>query len=265
MGQDGRPLEELPPPDSLLEAHIETRLGGLFYLINLALFLEVYGDFTTPVHTGIALSPWDFVAVLGQELLGEEVHQDPVWPLLARLAGRGEDDAPGADFDPPGSWRIPAPWLASFVHEGIWEWEASGARLRARHPAGFLVLDMPLDGDDAMQQLVRETRDWSGSEAREWRHGVLGRAGGDETPLQRWIGWLMPYVDARLRRALGLDAADDLPHLLYAHAAYVCVTPTHLDVTFALQELPIEIRLAGLDRDPGWVPAAGRYIAFHFT
>ena len=25
-----------------------------------------------------------------------------------------------------------------------------------------------------------------------------------------------------------------------------------------------EIRMAGLDRDPGWVPAAGRVISFHF-
>jgi hypothetical protein len=24
------------------------------------------------------------------------------------------------------------------------------------------------------------------------------------------------------------------------------------------------VRLAGLDRDPGWVPAAGRRVAFHY-
>jgi hypothetical protein len=37
-----------------------------------------------------------------------------------------------------------------------------------------------------------------------------------------------------------------------------------MHINFALAELPIEIRIAGLDRDPGWVPAAGRFIAFHF-
>jgi hypothetical protein len=26
----------------------------------------------------------------------------------------------------------------------------------------------------------------------------------------------------------------------------------------------VSIRIARLDRDPGWIPAAGRYIAFHF-
>jgi hypothetical protein len=46
--------------------------------------------------------------------------------------------------------------------------------------------------------------------------------------------------------------------------ARVSVTTTHLDVVMALSDLPVEVRLAGLDRDPGWVPAAGRSVAFHF-
>ena len=42
------------------------------------------------------------------------------------------------------------------------------------------------------------------------------------------------------------------------------VSETRLDVTFALARLPLEVRLSGLDRDPGWVPAAGRRVAFHY-
>jgi len=37
-----------------------------------------------------------------------------------------------------------------------------------------------------------------------------------------------------------------------------------VDVIFALADLPIEVRLGGLDRNPGWVPAAGRVITFHY-
>jgi hypothetical protein len=44
----------------------------------------------------------------------------------------------------------------------------------------------------------------------------------------------------------------------------VHISPSHVDVVLSLAELPVEIRLAGLDRDPGWIPAAGRYLAFHF-
>jgi hypothetical protein len=81
----------------------------------------------------------------------------------------------------------------------------------------------------------------------------------------RWLGWLMPYVQVRLQRALGLAHVDEVGGLLCAHQARVYITATHLDVALALETLPIAIRLSGLDRDPGWVPAAGRSIAFHFA
>jgi hypothetical protein len=74
----------------------------------------------------------------------------------------------------------------------------------------------------------------------------------------------MPFVRARLRQALGLSEDEDPGPLVCRQRARVCVTPTHLDVYLSLNELPIAIRLSGLDRDPGWVPAAGRYLAFHF-
>jgi hypothetical protein len=82
--------------------------------------------------------------------------------------------------------------------------------------------------------------------------------------LARWLDWLMPYLWVRLQRAVGLTAEDDLAAVLCYHRARVTTTSTHLDVYFSLADLPIAIRLAGLDRDPGWVPAAGRFIAFHF-
>jgi hypothetical protein len=156
----------------------ETDFGGVFYLINLGLFLDLYGDFTTPLEPGIELSIWDFIALLGRELAGEAIESDGVWPALARLAGRSTDQSPGADYT--------------------------------------------------------------------------------------WIDCLMPYIRARLRLALGLDDLRDISDVLIRHHAQARVTDTHVDVFFSLADLPIEVRLSGLDRDPGWVPAAGRYIAFHY-
>ena len=86
---------------------------------------------------------------------------------------------------------------------------------------------------------------------------------GPPPQVTRWLDWLMPYIRARLIRALGVNM-EDLPELLCMHHAHVFVTATHLDIFLALAELPVEIRLAGLDRDPGWFPAAGRFVAFHF-
>jgi hypothetical protein len=37
-----------------------------------------------------------------------------------------------------------------------------------------------------------------------------------------------------------------------------------IDLHFALAALPLPLRLAGLDRDPGWIAAAGADLRFHF-
>ena len=51
----------------------------VFYLVNLALHLGLYSD-----DDNLALSPWDFVALVGRALLGDAAaDDDPVWPLLA--------------------------------------------------------------------------------------------------------------------------------------------------------------------------------------
>jgi hypothetical protein len=74
----------------------------------------------------------------------------------------------------------------------------------------------------------------------------------------------MPYARARLRLALGLGETGDIGRALCEYRARVFVTATHMDVMFSLAELLVEIRLAGLDRDPGWITATGRIIRFHF-
>ena len=170
---------------------VVTGYGGVFYLIPLALYLGLYGDFTAPLQPGIELSLYDFVALVADGLCVDRaaLRGDPVWPLLARLAGRSEEDPPGMDFEPP-----------------------------------------------------------------------------DGTSLDHWLTALLATVRKRLHRALGTPDADrsGLARLLLAQPARVTVTPTRLDIAFALDQHPIEIRLSGLDRDPGWVPAAGRIVAFHY-
>jgi hypothetical protein len=173
--------------ESLAAFTVETELGGLFYLINLGIFLELYSDFTSPVETFTELNIWDFVAIVGHELNGHEEHDDPIWSLLADLSGR-ED----------------------------------GHNLQDENHVNHV----------------------------------------NHVNKPAWLD--LPYLQARLRRALGINTEVDLGELVLRHHARVIVTPTHIDVYFALSELPIEIRLSGLDRNPGWVPAAGRFIAFHY-
>jgi hypothetical protein len=187
------------PATSVHPEPLETGFGGLFYLINIGIHLRLYGDFTMPLEPGMPLQIWDFLVLLGCRLLERENPSDRVWPLLAALAGRGPQDAPGAGFDPPPDWRGDPDWPPP--------------------PSGSL---------------------------------------------EEWFDWLAECLQPRLRSSLRLAEDRSLSQVLLEQPAQLYVTDTRLDAVFSLASHPIEIRIAGWDRDPGWVPAAGRIIAFHF-
>lgn len=87
----------------------------------------------------------------------------------------------------------------------------------------------------------------------------------DDAPdLEAWLDVLVPRVISRLASALGVDESA-VPSLLLRRAARVSLTPSHLDAAFRLDDLPIEIRMAGLDRDPGFVPAAAMTVTFSYV
>ena len=247
---------------------IETGLGGLFYLINLALFLGLYADFTAPLRPGLALSIWDFVALVGERLLGDGKRSDPVWDLLARLAGRDAGQAAGQGFEPPSDWRMPPAWLEPFP-EQPWEWTIIRARLIVRHPAGFSILNIPFEAgrSDSTDQLEQELLPYRANapvKVTRLRRRIPAAKALSQLGMAGWLNRFIEYAGARLCRALGLGSPDELPACLCLHAARVRMTSTRLDITFALDEHPLAIRLAGLDRNPGWVPSGGRFVAFHY-
>ena len=225
---------------------IETELGGVFYLLNLFLYLGLYGDFTQPLERGLALDPWRCVALIGRRLV-PDARGDPVWRVLDRLAG------PSA-FRPPRAWRVSRAWLEPFDDAGVWRWSTAGGTLRVEHPAGFPAIAVPCTTGDQLERELRKL-----GVAPTLRRTTLRRE--PAQPLARWSARLAAYAEARLRVALG---EDDVESLLFRKRARVFVTPTHVDVVLSLAELPLEVRFAGLDRTPGWIPAAGRFVSFHF-
>ena len=231
---------------------VRTELGGVFHLVPLAQALGLYGDFTTPAEPGIQLGLWDFVTLLGTRLLTRPLPRDPVWALLAELAGRRPGPPPGRGFRPPAVWRVPQAWLAPFSPGGTWRYSVEGDRTVLLHPAGFPVVDGR--GIDLQRQLRRYG-------ARPARPSVAPGGGG--TAREQWLDHVASYLRARLAIALGVGrrgAAD----LAFRRPARVLVTDSRLDVISALADLPIVVRLAGLDRDPGYVPAVDRSLWFHF-
>jgi hypothetical protein len=115
-------------------------------------------------------------------------------------------------------------------------------------PGRQLKREMVVYNASAKRQLLRKSFSFSRS----------------SNSLEQWLDWIVPYVRARLCRAFGVDDESALGQLLCAQRASILSTPVHLNIFFALSEHPLEIRLAGLDRDPGWVPQAGRFFKFHY-
>lgn len=256
---------EAAQPGLLNETVIQTELGGLFYFVNLGIYIGLYGDFTTPRSPGIDLSIWDFITLMGRHLAGETAPDDPVWPLLAELAGRSDDAAPGAGFEPPDEWRLPITWLEAFSLETTWRWSSDDDRLRLLHGEGFVVLDVGRTNESPLIQLAREIETYGQAARAQIEPGDATHQDLVHTPLEQWLYRFVPYMQARLRSALGVTDDEEVQRLLIRRRARVQVTETHVDVHFLLDDLPVGIRTAGLDRDPGWVPAAGRYVAFHYA
>jgi hypothetical protein len=72
---------------------------------------------------------------------------------------------------------------------------------------------------------------------------------------------LLARVRARLTDLLEVE---DRGAFLVERRGWITRSPGHLDVHYSLERHPIEIRLARLDRNPGWIPAAGVHVGFHF-
>jgi hypothetical protein len=258
-------------PPFLTEECITTGFGGAFYLVNLAQHLELYSDFTAPLRTGLALPIWDFLALVGTRLAGRLLQEDPLWTLLRDLSGNDTVSWPGRDFSPPVAWRMPVPWLTSFPGESAWQAGCDDTRLVVRHQRGFCIIDVPREGADAQAQLRNELTPYClaaviQSPPRLVLQPVSSPVSSKHrrTARTRWLDRLVPYLRVRLAHAFGC-APRTVGARLCRHKALITVTPVQLDVSLALEELPIAIRLSGLDRNPGWVPAAGRNIVFHFN
>jgi len=105
-----------------------------------------------------------------------------------------------------------------------------------------------------------------------------GRAFADD-PLAAWLRTRAPQGPAgvrtrhpelwralreRLVQALALADPGELVPALLRLPAHIEDSGERVDLHMDLATLPLSVRLAGLDRDPGWIPAAGCDVRFHF-
>ncbi|MCI0521016.1 MAG: hypothetical protein L0Z70_12285 [Chloroflexi bacterium] len=221
------PVQEAAPRADTQALH--TLLGGVFYLIPLFQALDLPECCEPGWRLASGIGRWGLLETVACGLLdgGAEYDHDPLWHALAALDGREPSEQ---------SERSEVGEIGAGVQDGG----------EFRPPPRWLI---PLD-------VVLPPAEFQSP----W-FAALNPA------LRRWLALALPYVRFRLLaslRSLPGVAEGGLTNALLARPARITIEPAHVDVIFSLGDISLPVRAAGLDRDPGWLPAYGRVIRFHY-
>jgi hypothetical protein len=264
-------IPSIKPAEPLEEA-VNTRLGGIFYLINLMRKLDLPACFEEGWQLASQLGSWGTLDVLGRALSGQELAEDPVWNVLAQLGGRESGELPGAVFYGNPAYRLPAGWLTYVSADSIYYTAFSGQRLRLWSEE-YLIFDCQAD-EPALEELVEKelkicslTTDPAGFVSSRFDQAPVENITGTlveglHPDLKGWLTMVMPFIRFWLRHALNYDG--DISEMLLLCAGRLYITSTHVDLVMRMEDISLPVRMAGLDIDPGWLPDFGRVIQFHF-
>jgi hypothetical protein len=284
----GNTVEELATavarPFSVLATEgVPTRLGGVFYLIHALDCLHLPAAFERGWRLDSSAGAWGTLDLIARALLGATwPARDPVWDAFAHLAGwnPSRDARAGGRYrstlaasaaDP--AWPAPATWPAelrdpldrilwSTAGSRVWLWSAAGyvlthRRARGEHATAARRACRLLEAAGG----ARATLVWRPQRQIPWMPPAALSAG-CPARLGRWAAAAAPAVLRRLRLAIGSEGCRRGDWLRIPARLYV--TTSHVDVVFALRDIDLRVRRGGLDRDPGWKPAYGRVVSFHF-
>lgn len=234
-----------------------TRLGGIFYLIHL-LYRSSLFDFE------IGLGGWALLEVLARCLLDRvsfDVSTDPVWAALALLDGRDPGADPVGAFQPQMVYEAPNSWLRN-LDSPMRSIRFRSGRVELWHREVFCTFDSqdpaPLDRA-RVSQYKRLSRTERRKLIRATRVCPVGLKPSPQ--LRRFLHFILPFARWRLRQALGDTRIEEI--LLRDGTLYA--SRTHVDLVMGMKQVSVPARLAGLDKNPGWVPELGRVVIFHFV
>jgi hypothetical protein len=268
------PLSRMPQ-----EEPVPTELGGVLFLVNLLRALKLPELLETEFGVG-PISGWELLELLARSLLAQRARSlanDGVWTLLAQLAGRSPEEPIAPEFTPRPSYRIPAFWMEAVPQPSA---HFFGVRLRGNHlqvwhQQGFMLADCLgehfVSKAAVEQQCSAYCPEADLPQLISWREIARSSLAGcinvpvKRPALRRFLAFLLPYVRWRLCRALGITNVHRLTEMLLLRRGRLYATRTHVDLTMSLNQATAPVRMAGLDANPGWVPALGRVINFSFV
>ena len=184
-------------------------------------------------------------AATAAEALGLQALTEAVAPLPESLV----PVSPGLLVPPGCEWEVCTTQGGLFFLLNALAWEVYQERLQDwGAPGGGWRLMWRLG-------LALGCRPDRGLEALLLQEGAL-----DERGLQG----LAPLADPLARLGALRYGAAAWNAALFAIPARVRVTRSHVDAHFRLEDVRLEVRRAGLDLNPGWLPWLGRVVTFHF-
>jgi hypothetical protein len=270
---------QTPLPD--LEAGVRTRLGGALYLIAAFERLGIPSCFEPAWPFSGYLSRWGVLELVARGLvsaagLTEEYRDDPLWIALAQIDGRDPGLSGFQDFPARDSFRIPSAWLPEMLDpDEEFAWASHQRRIAVWSRAGWLLADRPLGKGERCKDAIRSelSPDCCGAALSVQKlpgaaspHARLGGELQIAPSLKFWLECTLPSLRVRLGRAMGIERAGyaELTEALLLVPGELFVTPTRIDFRAPLDQTRIPVRRAALDLDPGWLPAWGRSIRFHY-
>lgn len=256
-------------------ACLGTALGGVFYLINLIEHLRITECFEQDWGLASQISRWGLLEVIARSMLGPAMSayaEDAIWPLLAELDERDAGDLVGSEVKASASYRLPEQWFTDlWLEDGEYRWAAARGMLRLWCEDVVLLAEVERDAMPARQQALELLRQYSDQ-------AVLRRRAWDKAPLApinfachanlaRLLARLSPALRQFLRLAMNDQslAPEEAGKRLLECPGQIHVTRSHIDFVSLLDQISLEARACGLDRDPGWLPEYSRCVKFHFN
>ena len=214
-----------------------TAYAGAVYLLALLEFLDLPSSADGPGEPGPWLSRWEVL-----ELLISVRGADRSDGLFAALAELGADSA-AADARWTGALGGTATGVLSVPRTAA-EWPRRGAAAPVRAP-------------DATTSRGGAGHRGPADAAVTASLPAVPADPPPPRPSERWARSLAELCTTLLRR-VGLDWT------IVARAGEIEVDDLRVTVAMRLDDIDIDVRRAGLDRDPGWVPALGRVVTLDF-
>lgn len=220
------PLQPAPKPDLIAVSPFQDGINTQLGGVLFLINLFTRWQLPDALDDLASLSPWALLAAVAADLLGERYGLYRVDPLWDSLSEL-------AGLPPAARWGAdldPPPADAK-------------QRLQAYLATIGLTLD-PAVGDIATEPLDPHLREQVASS------------------LAAWVAYLRPYIRAWLRQVAAASARPI--ESLLTKPATLYLTRTHIDLVMSVETIDLDLRRAGLDRNPGWLPAYSYIISFHF-